>query len=102
MHKYRNGKVPLSFENFFTPIGQPNRTNGYQVDKARIDFLYQFPSYFLPKNWNENNLSLKSNPSHTNFKEHLYSSLISKYPPAIKCKDRKCPDCFPPVIYLQR
>ena len=102
MHKYAYSKLPLSFQNYFIPMALPNRTKSFLTEKAKNDFMLQFPTHFLPKIWNDNKPDLKNNSSHSSFKDRLYSSFISNYPPAIKCKDKKCPDCFPPIIYLDR
>ena len=93
MHKYLQNSVPDSFENFFVPLSEPNRTNGFIIDKIKNNFLSQFPTYFLPKIWNSNSLAAKSLQSHNTFKHWIYSSYISEYPPMVKCADRKCPDC---------
>ena len=102
MHKYIYGKLPSSFCNFFNEFPPPNRTKSLIVDKFKNVFLNQFPSTFLPKLWNEIDVILKNTSSHNKFKDSLYFSFISKYPPSIKCFDKTCPDCYPPVIYLSR
>ena len=102
MHKYSNKKVPPSFEAFFTKMAAPNRTKGFITEKLVKTSYEQFPNYFLPKIWNDNAQPLKSIESHSSFKDKLYASLISQYPPSFKCKVRSCPDCYPPVIYLGR
>ena len=100
MHKYIYGKLPSSFHNFFNELAPPNRTKGFIEDKEKNKFLTQFPNFYLPKLWNKITLALKNNSSHSSFKDSLYSSFIANYPPAIKCFDKSCPDCYPPVIYL--
>ena len=51
MNKYSLNLVPASFKNLFTPLGVPNRTHGYQIEKTKYVLLKQFPPYFLPKLW---------------------------------------------------
>ena len=93
MLNYSIENVPESFLNLFIPIGAPNRTCSYQIDKLKKDFLGQFPSYFLPKIWNSNSLDLKMQTKLTKFKTLLHDTLISKYETVVKCKEKTCPDC---------
>ena len=95
-------QIPSIDKNFLQELAPPNRTKGFVIDKVKSDYLYQFPSYFLTKIWNDVNMFQKNKTSQNSFKDSLYSSFISKYPPAVKCKDRSCPDCFPTIIYLRR
>ena len=101
MHKIWNNRAPPSFHNFFQYLAPPNRTKGFLIlDKIKNDSLTYFPSYFLPRKWNDLPVKLKMIESHSSFKDSAHFSFISKYPPAYKCKDKSCPDCYPPVIYL--
>ena len=94
MHKLLNNKLPTSFENKFTPLTQPNRTNSYKLEKLKCKSLSHFPTYLLPLKWNSNCLSLKTTENGTSFKNNLKELILASYPPAVKCNSRSCPDCF--------
>ena len=93
MHNYINDKLPESFQNFFTPLCEPNRTNSFKIDLQKNKFLTNFPSFFLPKIWNSNILGLKTTVNLNSFKNNLKETMIGSYPPASKCKSAFCPDC---------
>ena len=92
MLNYTVEKVPDSFVDFFTPLRLPNRTCGYQTDRLKSNFLAQFPTYFLPKIWNNNSFKLKLETSWTKFKTNLYHTLISNYSTFVRCNDQTFPD----------
>ena len=93
IHKWINGKSPISFKNTFTSLPLPNRTNSLQLEKIKNDSLLHFPTDFLPKLWNKNSIDLKLIQSHKVFKKSLKETLILKYSPRVKCKSLTCPDC---------
>ena len=93
MHKWINGKSPISFKNTFTTLPNPNRTNSLQLEKYKNNFLLQFPSHFLPKLWNLNPVDLKLTESHKTFKKLLKEVIVSKYSTHVKCNSVTCPDC---------
>ena len=93
MHKYINRKLPESSDNFFTPLSNPNRTHSFQTSLAKSKFLENFPSFFLPVNWNSNSPSLKSTINLKSFKNNLKQLMLGAYPPATKCNSAFCPDC---------
>ena len=95
MHKYVEGKLPESFDDMFTPIPPPNRTNGLILEKYNSKFLSQFPKYFLPKQWNDNSLFLKLTEKHNKFKKELNKELLKPYMPHVRCYDVMCLDCNP-------
>ena len=95
MHRYVEGKLPISFDNFLCPLAPPNRTHGFIENKTRIKFLEQFPSFYLPKMWNNNSLYLKLINSHNKFKTECFESLIKNYASHVRCDDYMCQDCFP-------
>ena len=95
MNKYSLNLVPSSFKDLFTPIGVPNRTHGFQIEKPKYELLKNFPPYFLPKLWNDNSLLLKSISKHNKFKKELKKSIIEKYPHAAWCNNALCEDCHP-------
>ena len=94
MHKYLHNKLPNSFDNTFTPLAAPNRTNSYQLGILRKKYLSHFPTYQLPITWNSNCLSLKCTTNGTSFKNNLKELILATYPPAVKCNSRSCPDCY--------
>ena len=69
MHKYVSKRLPTSFEDFFNPFPNPNRTKGFHEDKLRIGFLSQFPTYQLTKIWNSTFLANKQIESHKSLTE---------------------------------
>ena len=79
MYKYRNGLLPKSFQEMFTPCNAPNRTNSYKVIKSRLSFLDQFPNAYLPKTWNELSGPLKELETLSAFKKSLKETLLSLY-----------------------
>ena len=93
VHKLNNEMLPVSFEKFLVPLTNPNRSNGYIVDKTKNKFLEQFPNFFLPKNWNNLTLDFKLEASHKTFKKTLVENFIDKYSRVIRCRDRLCVDC---------
>ena len=60
-------------------MSEPNRTNGYKTDILKTHFLYQFPTFYLPKIWNELTLNLKLTSSYKTFKKEVYEMSIDKY-----------------------
>ena len=67
MNKYILNLLPKAFDDFFYPLSEPNRTNGFKLEKTKNKNLEKFPSVFLPKIWNDNSLLLKSMISHKSF-----------------------------------
>ena len=88
-------RSPLTFDNFLTPLRNPNRSNGYELIKLKNDYLDKFPTFFLPKTWNDQKFILKLEASHKKFKKMVIEGFIDSYPSKVKCKDRACNDCFP-------
>ena len=79
MYKYKNDLLPKSFRGMFVPCNAPNRTSSYKVIKSRISYLEQFPNSYLPKTWNELDVSLKESVSLNIFKNVLKNTLMLKY-----------------------
>ena len=79
MYKYTNNLLPKSFNNMFIPCNPPNRTNSYKIIKSRISYLDQFPTAYLPRNWNCLSWSLKNSNSLSIFKRTFISNLLSVY-----------------------
>ena len=46
--KYRNGKLPNSFDNMFTELALENRTMSYRVEKTKNKYLNKFLKVYLP------------------------------------------------------
>ena len=93
MHKCVIGKLPESFDDMFSPLPPPNRTNDFILEKYHSKFLSQFPKDVLPKKWNENSLFLKSTEKHKTFKKELNKELLKPYMPHVRCYDVMCLDC---------
>ena len=95
VHKLNNEMLLVSFDNFLTLLRNPNRSNGYELIKLKNDYLDKFPTFFLPKTWNEQKFILKLEASHKKLKRIVIEGFIDRYPSKVKCKDRACNDCFP-------
>lgn len=93
MYKYTNKLVPESYADMFLPLHGSNRTNSYKIDIIKSNYLSQFPSYFLPKIWNKNNITLKNLGSTNCFKNALRKDILNSYSILVRCKDKKCRDC---------
>ena len=93
MYNYTSNKLPDSFENIFSPLAVPNRTNSFIIDKTKTKFLEKFPSFFLPKIWNSNSTDIKNSSSLSELKRGLKNNIIASYPPGIRCNSATCPDC---------
>ena len=79
MYKYSNNLLRRSFNGMFTPCNPPNRTNSYKIIKSRLSFIDQFPSAYLPKNWNALPCSLKNSDTIGIFKRNIKTYFLSKY-----------------------
>ena len=95
MHKYIEGKLPISFKDLFLPLAPPNRTNSFVIKNAKSKFLEQFPTFYLPRVWNNSSLFLKNIEKHKTFKKECQENLIKSYSRHVACRDYMCTDCFP-------
>ena len=79
MYKYFNKKFPSSFTDFFTPFRGENRTKKFILEVPKKKALEHFPTYCLPKIWNNLNITYKNSESLRMFKENIKESYLSKY-----------------------
>ena len=79
MYKYFNKKCPSSFTDFFTPFRGENRTKKFILEVPKKKALEHFPTYCLPKIWNNLNITYKNSESLRMFKENIKESYLSKY-----------------------
>ena len=79
MYKYDRGNIPLSFEHFFTPFSRENRSKQYILNVPLKKKLHSFPSYTLPKTWNNLSLNLKRISTFNTFKKHLKKDIFDSY-----------------------
>ena len=79
MYKYDSKKVPPSFENHFTPLINYERSKNYHLINVKCKKLQKFPSYSLPKRWNELSLDEKRINSLSSFKKIFKLQVLSKY-----------------------
>ena len=96
MNKYVLGRLPLSFRNFLQEMAPPNRTKGFVIDKVKSDYLYQFPSYFLPKIWNDVNMFQKTKLLIIASKTLYIPPLSQNTPPQLSVKIGHVQTVFPP------
>ena len=85
MRKYRNKKLPTSFEGIFKDIsdtgGTQNRHNDYNYDTlpATKKYLENFPLKQIIFNWNALSLDLKATADPFEFETMLKTYYLSKY-----------------------
>ena len=92
MHKYHYGKLPVSFNNKFTPLMGSNRTLSYRINVAKNKSLEKFPTNFLPKIWNSISLELKNIPSLKLFNKSIKSKDLAAYA-NFTCSRENCYSC---------
>ena len=68
MYKYIHKSCPKSFDNFFTPLSGDNRSKSFKLQVPKKKKISHFPSYKIPKIWNELHLSIKRINSFKQFK----------------------------------
>ena len=91
MHNYIAGKLPLSFDNFFTKLNSFQRSMSFQIVSVKKSHLKLFPSFSLPKNWNDLPLNLKRLNTTSSLKRKYTQTLIEDYD--IPCSNKKCFVC---------
>ena len=94
VRQYKNGKLPESFLGFFQDIPfneQKSRDDDYNLKQklATTNALLYFPSCQIIRNWNQNNILLKSEADISNLKEDFVQKKINSY-------DEECvkPNCY--------
>ena len=94
VRQYKNGKLPLSFTNFFQNIPfeeQKSRDDDYNLKKQTNIALLHFPSCRIVRGWNQNNLLLKSEADLTAFKEDFIQKKLNSYDE--ECSKPNCTAC---------
>ena len=79
MFNYMNKKCPSSFTDFFTHFRGENRSKNIILEVPTKQSLAHFPTYCLPKIWNNLNISYKRLESLRLFKANLKELFLSKY-----------------------
>ena len=93
LHKYKNNILPVSFNDMFTPLSNPNRTHNFKLEKTFCKFLDSFPKVTLPKTWNNLRLDLKSSKSVNSFKRKFQSDALFEYS-TFNCQNSTCYSCI--------
>ena len=76
MQSYTQDALPESFKNIFTLLSEPNRTNSFKLDRIKNNSFAHFLTYFLPKVWNSNSLTIKNILPQNLFKNTLKKSMF--------------------------
>ena len=80
LHKYMNNILPVSFNDIFTPLSNPNRTHNFKFEKyIFFKYLDSFPKVTLTKTWNNLRLDLKSSKSVYSYKRNFQSDALFEY-----------------------
>ena len=91
MHKYIAGKLPLSFDNLFTKLNSFERSMSFQIVSVKKSNLKLFPSFSLPKSWNDLPLNLKRLNTASSLKRKYTQILIEDYD--TPCSTNNCFVC---------
>ena len=91
MHNFAHKKLPASFNNHFKKLTSFERTLGIQLEKVNKTRLKLFPSYSMPKSWNNLSLELKREPSANVFKKRYKNSILESY--LSTCTKTNCLSC---------
>ena len=79
MYKLVRNKLPFSFDDKFPKLLSFERSLGFQIAKVKKTYLTTFPSYSMPKSWNNLPLELKREPSLNAFKNMLKKTYLNSY-----------------------
>ena len=96
MHKYRHGKLPVSFPGMFTEttmtddIQSRHNDYNYQCLPALRRQLENFPLKKIIFNWNTLSLDLKATADFSEFAYLLKESYLTRYSSETDCLD----NCF--------
>ena len=91
MHNYIAGKLPLSFDNLFTKLNSFERSMSFQIVSVKKSNLKLFPSFSLPKSWNDLPLNLKRLNTASSLKRKYTQILIEDYD--TPCSTNNCFVC---------
>ena len=76
-------------------LSHSTRTKNIILESCKKEFLKHFPTWWLPRIWNEYPNDLKQLSTKNSFKHVIYCMLTSKYiENPKKCKNLTCPDCY--------
>ena len=78
MYKYLNSLCPKSFNGFVVPYSNENRSKNFKINVPFKKSLDHFPTYTLPKTWNELGLTYKRITNIGSFKFNIMDMLICK------------------------
>ena len=93
MHKYHYGKLPVSFNNKFTPLMGSNRTLSYRINVAKNKSLEKFPTNFLPKIWNSTSTDCKKIENLKAFSRNIKNSYSASYGTFTCSRGTSCFSC---------
>ena len=79
MYKFINSKCPSSFNNFFVPFRGENRSKSFIIDILKSQKLEHFPSFFMPKVWNNLCIEMKRQTSLKLLKSNYKQLTLSNY-----------------------
>ena len=92
MHKYINNKLPISFQNMFKPLSEPNRSKNFLLEKTRLKKIEWFPKVIFPRIWNSLSFKLKSAGSLSILKRVMKLETINLYKD-FQCHKSACYSC---------
>ena len=78
MYNYINNFCPNSFTGFFTPYNNENRSRNFRLPVPFKKSLDHFPSYNVPKIWNNLGLTYKRIENYQSFKSKVRELLIKQ------------------------
>ena len=86
MHDFRQGLLPSSFANAWQTVGELNQrfplrnASDYVIPRHRIELIRHFPSWYIPKLWNEfpNESGIKDILSRASFSVKLKQSIFNQ------------------------
>ena len=79
MYKFINPKCSSSFNNFFVPFRGENRRKRFIIDILKSQKLEHFPSFFMPKVWNNLCIEMKRQTSLKLLKSNYKQLTLSNY-----------------------
>ena len=90
---YHYGKLPVSFNNKFTPLMGSNRTLSYRINVAKNKSLEKFPTNFLPKIWNSTSTDCKKIENLKAFSRNIKNSYSASYGTFTCSRGTSCFSC---------
>ena len=87
-----NNKLPISFNDMFKQLSEPNRTKNFLLEKAKFKKFEWFSKVTLPRVWNSLTLEMKPAKSLNIFKRIFKSERIAAYKNS-ECLRSGCYSC---------